>query len=252
MSINLKNQIREALLQLNEDRLKKLDYQDLSKKGGKSLSKGDERVTRVEVALSNVDVPGMASVISTFAAKYKKFNDAKKEFEDLKKENKNKFVELFQRFFDPEDNLISRVIKTTGYAVILSKSYKRETLDKDKFVELLKENFKDSSEIIDKLYKECIKVSDVASSIDIEINETTVNENKLTTLISRAYNSIKNSVTSVIKFIKDKLGIIDTRLDKMYKMLSPEQRDDYDNYIKHYSSIINESVFEEGEYCFEI
>lgn len=252
MSTILKDQIRKCLLQLNEDRLKKLEYQDLTKKGGKSLPKGDEKVTRVEVALSNIDVPGMASTISSFAAKYKKFNDAKKEFEDLKKENKDKFIDLFKRFFDPEDNLITRVIKTAGYAVLLSKSYKRETLDKDKFVELLKENFKDSSEIIDKLYNECIKVSDVASSIDIEINESIINENRLTNLIKHAYNSIKNSITSTIKFIKEKLGIIDNRLDKLYKMLSSEQKAEYDKYIKHYSSIINESKFEEIEYTFDI
>lgn len=252
MSINLKKQIREALLQLNEDRLKKLDYQDIAKKGGKRLTKGDEKITRVEVAISNIDIPGMASTISTFAAKYKKFSEAKKEFEDIKKENKDKFLDLFKRFFDPEDNLLTRVIKTAGYAIIVSKSYKRETLDKDKFIELLKENFKDSTDIIDRLLKECMKVSDVASSIDIETNESVITENKLTNLIKQAYNSVKNSITSMIKFIKNKLGIMDNRLDKLYKMLSPEQKEDYNRYLDHYSSIINESELEDIDYSFDV
>lgn len=238
---DLKQVIKESYTRLvNEERLAKLDYEDLSRKGAKPIQKGDAKVTRVEVALSNADVPGGASYISKFAKKYAEFNKAKKEFDDLKKTNREKFYELFTKFFNPEDALLTRVIKTAGYAIILTKESKRENFDKAKFIELLKENFKDSVEIIDTLVEKCKNITDVASTVDIEANESVVVEGKIKELISKSIATLKASISSGITYIKSLFSNMDSRLKEMDKMLSPEQREDYDKFINKFKRLVTE------------
>lgn len=239
---DLKQGIKESYTRLvNEERLKQLDYQDLPRKGAKPIAKGDAKVTRVEVALSNADVPGGASYISKFAKKYEEFSKAKKEFEDLKKSNREKFYELFTKFFNPEDALLTRVIKTVGYSVILTKESKRENFDKAKFIELLKENFKDSVDVIEKLVEECKNITDVASTIDIETNESVVVEGKIRELISKSIATLKNGISKGITYIKSLFSNMDSRLKEMDKMLSPEQREDYDKFINKFKVLVTEN-----------
>jgi len=249
---DLKQVIKESFTKLvNEERLKKLDYEDLPRKGGKPLPKGDAKVTRVEVALSNADVPGGASFVSSFAKKYKEFIKTKKEFEELKKSNREKFYEMFAKFFNPEDALLTRVIKTAGYAVILTKESKRENFDKAKFIELLKENFKDSVEVIDKLVEECKNITDVASSVDIEANESVVIEGKIKELITKTLSNLKGSISKVISYIKSLFSSMDSRLKEMDKMLDPEQRAEYDKFISKFKTLVTENS-DEGEDLKEI
>ncbi len=243
MANHLKDSIKTSkLLLISEERIKKLEYKDLNRKGGKVLSKGDENVTRVEVAISNISVPGMASIVSSFAAKYKKFNEAKKEFEQLRSESRGKFAELFSKFFDPEDELLSRVIKTAGYCVTLSRASTRKNFDKEKFISLLKENFKDANKVIDDLVKQCESTTSVAGSIDIEVNESDINENKITDFIKNAFSKLKNSISVMLKSIKSIFSKMDSRLNILDSMIDDSQQSLYKRFILNFKSLVTESV----------
>lgn len=184
---------------MNEARQDALDYKYTAKKGGKALEPGHKSIKRIEVAISNKDMPGnLGSVFGTMAAAKKKLDDLKKEYSKLDTEAREKVKGLADQIFDESDAMFTRVIETANTIISINKASERTDLDNKVFQKLLKEYFTDSVDIIDELAEKASITKTVKSSVKIE-------PKKIDESIGDKFKSIMDKVVKGFKKLKDRI-----------------------------------------------
>jgi hypothetical protein len=253
MSKSLKETFSEASIRLlSEEKKKNLTYEYKAHKHGEALPLGDKDITRVEVLLTDKNLPGKVATVATNAAvSIKKLNkQVEVALEQLTKE-KAVLKPLFTELFAEGDAVLSRVIKTAAVTIVYTKTSETSKVNYKKFMELVYENFKDSTALIDKLTKKCTEIGETAASIRIEMNESQINENVITKIFGKLVSVIKNMVDSFIKEVKAVLKQLDIRLSKLNSLLSTDEKAEVDKQLATFDfiteSVVNESVIYDTE-----
>ena len=213
----MRNQYVNYLKSLKEDEIEK----SFLSKAGKETD-DLQKVTKVMVELSRQK----SSAATKLASELKEIQILKKEYTDKEEALKDKAREYAEQFFDVEDQVWTRVMKTVSLIVTINKATERtsRTFDDEKFlIEILK-LVPELKEQIEGLYNGflSIKTSPVKSkvdvkTIDIESAETQMYEDfigntweKLKDLGKRAYSKVVSWLPSFDK----KLEAIESQLNQ--------------------------------------
>lgn len=194
---------------LNQDRIEGLDYfysktkSDKHPINARQLPKTqdavDAKMKRIELSLVKVGMPGKAGELTRLANGMKEYLELKEQFE----EKKEKLHELVPALFDACDAAFTRVVETAGVIISYSKQTTRSTVDSKALVLFLKEAGI-AADIVDECVEKATKVSNVASSIKVELKEAAGDEKD--GFFKKLWKKVSSWWSQFITFINRKLN----------------------------------------------
>ncbi len=193
---------------LNQDRVEGLDYFYSKSKGDKhpinvrQLPKTqdavDAKMKRIELSLVKVGMPGKAGELTRLANGMKEYLELKEQFE----EKKEKLHELVPALFDACDAAFTRVVETAGVIISYSKQTTRSTVDSKALILFLKEAGI-AADIVDECVEKATKISNVASSIKVELKEAV--DDKQDGFFKKLWKKVSSWWNSFVSFVSRKL-----------------------------------------------
>lgn len=161
----------------------------------------DAKMKIITVSLEKVGMSSESAQITKLSKGMDAYLKAKEEFEN----KKSKLKEIIPALFDTADAACTRVVETAGVICTYSKETTRSNFDKNVFIEKMKEvlslyvkEAEEVNKIIEASIEQSTKISNVASSVSVDLKEAQEQDGFFTKLwkkVSSAWKRFTSFIT---------------------------------------------------------